>query len=171
MKGTIPKTLAVRRLIEESVPFDTVEYAYHGGGEVGLEAARALGVAPGLLFKSVVLEGSGGVIVAVVPSDRRVAVGKLMKAVGHRTRMAPVAPGRAETLTGYRVGGISPIGLKRTFTVCVHVSAFSAPVVYVNGGHRGWMISLSANALVSVTGAVVADIVEDVEDGAPSGGR
>ncbi len=155
------KTPALRQLDDASVSYELHPYDYHGEGEIGLEAAAALGVEPMKLLKAVILEGAEGHAVALVPSGRRVAPGKLMKALGQQSRMASVAPARAEYLTGYKVGGISPFGIRRQMTVCIDASAMSKSSVYVNAGRRGLMLAIAPQVLVSVVDAIVADIVED----------
>jgi Cys-tRNA(Pro)/Cys-tRNA(Cys) deacylase len=157
----VGKTPAARLLDGAGIPYTLHPYEYRGHGEIGLEAAAALGLDPKVLFKAVVFESASGAVLAAVPSDMRVAPGKLMKVLGQSARAAPVAPARAQTLTGYMVGGISPFALRRQMHVCVDASALSHMQVYVNAGRRGLIISLSPKDLAKATDAVVADIVED----------
>lgn len=159
---SIGKTPGIRALDDAGVSYRLRPYNYRGGGEIGLEAAAALNINPSLLFKAVVLEGPCGAVLAAVPSDRRVAPGKLMKALGQSARAEPVAPVRAQSLTGYLVGGISVLGLRHVSTICIDASALSRDLVYVNAGRRGLMVELSPRDLLAVANAVCADIVEDI---------
>jgi Cys-tRNA(Pro)/Cys-tRNA(Cys) deacylase len=162
MKG-IGNTPAMRLLDERGVPYRLHPYEYSDQGEIGLAAAAALGVDPRCLFKSVVLEGGDGTILAAVPSNSRVAPGKLMKCLGHSKRPAPVAPARAQVLTGYMVGGISPLGHRKKLYVCIDASAMQYSEIFVNAGRRGLMMSLNPQSLAETANAVVADIVQDAQ--------
>jgi Cys-tRNA(Pro)/Cys-tRNA(Cys) deacylase len=164
VKG-IGKTLATRALDAAGVGYDLHLYEYRDAGEIGLEAAAALGVEPKRLFKAVVLQDRGGSVLALVPSNRRVAPGKLMKALGRSNRPSPVAPARAQSLTGYLVGGISPLGLKHRLQICIDSTAFEHAFILANAGRRGLMMELSPQALAELAGAKVADIVEDSSAG------
>ncbi len=74
-------------------------------------------------------------------------------------------PADAERATGYVVGGISPVGQRRTLPTVLDDSALAFDTVYVSGGRRGLDLGLAPTDLVEVTGAVVAAI------GAAGGGR
>jgi Cys-tRNA(Pro)/Cys-tRNA(Cys) deacylase len=157
---TLGKTLAVRILDDAGVSYELHPYQYRAGGEIGLEAAAALSIDPTSLFKAVVLEGNDGAVVALVPSNRRVALGKLMKALRQTSRAAPVAPERAQFLSGYLVGGISPLGLRHDMTVCVDESIVVLDKFYMNAGRRGLMVAMPPDALLAITDAILADIVD-----------
>jgi Cys-tRNA(Pro)/Cys-tRNA(Cys) deacylase len=72
--------------------------------------------------------------------------------------MAP--PAAAERLTGYVVGGISPIGQRRKLATVMDASALQHNEVYVSGGRRGLDVSLRPADLVSVLSAAVAPIAK-----------
>ncbi len=163
MKG-IGKTPAMRVLDEHGASYRLHPYEYSDHGEIGLAAAAALGVAPQTLFKSVVFESKDGAILAAVPSDGRVAPGKLMKCLAHSNRPLPVAPAKAQALTGYMVGGISPLGHQRKLQVCIDESAILYDEIIVNAGRRGLMMSLRPQSLIEIANAVVADIVQNSQD-------
>jgi Cys-tRNA(Pro)/Cys-tRNA(Cys) deacylase len=67
-------------------------------------------------------------------------------------------PADAERVTGYVVGGISPVGQRRALPTVVDASAQDWPTVFVSAGRRGLEIELSAMDLVSVTSGVAAPI-------------
>lgn len=123
----------------------------------GLEAATALGVPPGQVFKTLLADGDGGLVVAVVPVDRQLDLKALAAALG-RKRLSMAEPATAERVTGYVVGGISPVGQKRALPTVVDSSALDLPTVFVSGGRRGLDLSLAPADLVTATQAQVAAI-------------
>lgn len=150
-----PATLALTRA---GVPFTTHTYRHDPGApSYGLEAAQELGLDPALVFKTLVVDADGTLVVAVVPVNSRLDLKALATAVGAK-RAAMADPAAAEKATGYVVGGISPIGQRRTLTAVLDASAAGRDVVYVSGGRRGLDIGVSAADLVAVTGATLATI-------------
>ena len=76
-----------------------------------------------------------------------------LKAVGKRAAMAD--PARAEKVTGYVAGGISPLGQRRALATYVDETAELWDTVYVSAGRRGLEIELAPGDLVALTGAEV----------------
>ncbi|HEY6014254.1 MAG TPA: YbaK/EbsC family protein, partial [Candidatus Limnocylindrales bacterium] len=78
---------------------------------------------------------------------------------GRRAELAD--PAVAERATGYVVGGISPLGTRRTLPVVVDASATARPTVLVSAGRRGIQLELAPADLVRLTGAIVASVARD----------
>jgi len=126
----------------------------------GLEAADALGLDPDAVFKTLLAEVDGELVVAVVPVSGQLDLKALASAVGGK-RAAMADPAVAERTTGYVVGGISPIGQRRRLRTVVDESASARPAVYVSGGRRGVDLGLDPADLVRVLDAQVARIGRD----------
>ncbi len=123
----------------------------------GLEAALALGVAPERVFKTLVAELDGTLVVGIVPVTRQLDLKALARALGgSKAAMAQVAA--AARATGYIAGGISPIGQKRRLSTALDDSALGQSTVLVSGGRRGLDVELNPSDLIAVTGAVTAPI-------------
>lgn len=123
----------------------------------GPEAATALGLDPGSVFKTLLAEVDGRLTVAVVPVTGRLDLKSLAAATGgKRAAMADVAV--AERATGYVAGGISPLGQKQALPTVVDETVYLYDEVYVSGGRRGLDIGLAPDDLVRLTGATVADL-------------
>jgi len=123
----------------------------------GLEAADALGLDPDAVFKTLLADVDGELVVAVVPVSGQLDLKALASAVGGK-RAAMADPAVAERTTGYVVGGISPIGQRRRLRTVVDESASARPAVYVSGGRRGVDLGLDPTDLVRVLDAQVARI-------------
>jgi Cys-tRNA(Pro)/Cys-tRNA(Cys) deacylase len=123
----------------------------------GQEAAEALGLADERVFKTLVVNVDDRFVVAVVPVSGELDLKKLAAAVGGR-KAAMAHPSEAERATGYVVGGISPLGLKRRLPVVVDRAATAWGTIFVSAGRRGLEIELAAADLVRLAGAQVASV-------------
>jgi Cys-tRNA(Pro)/Cys-tRNA(Cys) deacylase len=98
-------------------------------------------------------------VTAIVPVTGTVDTKALARALDvKRIDDCPVAT--AERLTGYVVGGISPLGHRTTSTTVLDLSALECEQIYVSGGRRGLEIRLSPTDLVEVTKARIAPIAQ-----------
>lgn len=134
-------------------------------GDVGYgkAAAEALGVDEQRVFKTLLVElsESGPNVprhaVGVVPVSGSLSLKSLAHAVGAK-RADMMNPAVAERLTGYVVGGISPFGQKKRLMTVVDESAIGHSTIFVSGGKRGLDIEIAPVDLLSVLGAVSAQI-------------
>lgn len=125
----------------------------------GEAVAAALGVAGDRLFKTLVALADGEPVVAVVPVDGSLDMKGFARAAGaKRAGMAP--PEVAERLTGYVVGGVSPLGMKRRLRMIADDAIEAHDTVFVSAGRRGLQVELSPGDLVALTGATVGPIAD-----------
>ncbi|MGB8021559.1 MAG: Cys-tRNA(Pro) deacylase [Candidatus Nanopelagicales bacterium] len=123
----------------------------------GAEAAQELGVEPERVFKTLLADVDGALVVGVVPVNAQLDLKLLASAVGgKRAAMAEVA--RAERATGYVAGGISPLGQRNEHPTVIDDSALEHATVLVSGGRRGLDIELSPGNLITLTNARIAPI-------------
>ncbi|WP_375449615.1 Cys-tRNA(Pro) deacylase [uncultured Devosia sp.] len=156
MRKTTPATIA---LTTAGVTFATATYDYDPGSDrVGLQAAAAMGVAPGVVFKTLMAEVDGKPVCVVVPSDEEVNMKKLAAAVGGK-HAAMMKPADAERLTGYKVGGISPLGQKRKVPTVVEETAVLLDEIFINGGQRGLQLRIKPEDAVAALAAMLADVI------------
>ena len=154
MSGT-PATVALRGA---GIPFTEHTYEHDPANtNFGLEAATALGLEPDRVFKTLMADVDGHLVVAIVPVTGKLDLKGLASAL-HGKRAAMADPALAERRTGYVVGGISPIGQKTAHPTVLDETAELWDTVYVSGGRRGFDIELTPADLVLATGAVLADI-------------
>ncbi|MGV8884211.1 MAG: Cys-tRNA(Pro) deacylase [Microbacteriaceae bacterium] len=123
----------------------------------GLEAAAALALDVERVFKTLLADVDGSLVVAIVPVSGTLDLKALATAVGgKKARMAD--PHLAERRTGYIVGGISPIGQKTRHTTVLDETGELFDTIFVSGGKRGFDIELAPRDLLAVTGATTAAI-------------
>ncbi len=152
-------TRATRMLDAAKIAFTVHSYDYDPHADaIGLQAAEALGEPPARVLKTLMAKVDGKPVLAILPSDRQVAMKKLAAALGGKSAemMKPVD---AERLSGYKVGGISPFGQMRTLPVVIEETAVSEPYVFVNGGQRGLQVRLAPADAVRLLNAKVTGIL------------
>ena len=152
-------TPAIRAAERAGIIFEVLEYVHRADAEsYGLEAAEALGLPPGMVFKTLVARMDGhGLIVGMVPVDRSLDLKALAAACGgKRAEMAQIA--EAERATGYVAGGISPIGQRRRLPAVLDSGALALERIAVSGGRRGLQICLAPADLMRLAGAGSAPI-------------
>jgi prolyl-tRNA editing enzyme YbaK/EbsC (Cys-tRNA(Pro) deacylase) len=59
-------------------------------------------------------------------------------------------PEVADRHSGYQVGGTSPFGLKRPMPICCEKSISELPLIYINGGARGFLVAINPVDLMRV---------------------
>ena len=159
-KGSVgtPATLALERA---GVEFTVHAYAHDPRStSYGLEAATALGLDPAEVFKTLLADVDGELVVAVVPVTGQLDLKALAAALGGR-KAAMADPVVAERTTGYVVGGISPVGQRKRLRTVLDASALAHRVVYVSAGRRGVDLAVAPADLVAVLDALIADIGRD----------
>jgi len=156
-------TPALRALADAHVPYVVHEYAIDdrsardGRHAYGREAAEALGVPPERVFKTLVATVDGRLVVGIVPVSGELDLRRLADAVGGR-RAEMAEPAAAERVTGYVVGGISPIGQRRASPAILDQSALAFTTILVSAGRRNLQVELAPADLVRLTGAAVSAI-------------
>lgn len=154
MAGT-PATVALTRA---GIPFTERSYVHDPAvTDFGKEAADALGVEPERVFKTLLADVDGRLVVGIVPVTGKLDLKALAAAVGGK-KAVMADPAVAERRTGYVVGGISPIGQKSAHPTVLDETAELWDTVFVSGGRRGLDLELTPGDLVRATSATLADI-------------
>ncbi|MGU3431523.1 aminoacyl-tRNA deacylase [Actinomycetes bacterium M1A6_2h] len=128
------------------------------GGEAVDQLASALAVSPAQIFKTLVVRAPDGTLaVAVLPVPHRLSTKAFATTLGvGKVVMADRT--EAERSTGYVLGGISPVGQRKSLRTVVDDSALHWPRILCSGGRRGLEIDLDPRDLVRVTAALVGPI-------------
>lgn len=144
-----PVTAAVRALRQAGVPFDNHPYDYIEDGGTARFAAET-GVDEHLVLKTLVMEDeNGNPLLVLMHGDRQVSTKALARQIGAKS-IQPCDPKMADRHSGYQVGGTSPFGTRHTMPVYCEESIAALPRIYVNGGRRGYIISMKATQLMRV---------------------
>ncbi|HJR07771.1 MAG TPA: Cys-tRNA(Pro) deacylase [Pyrinomonadaceae bacterium] len=141
-----PVTPAVRVLREKKVEFEPHLYNYEERGGTR-HSAESLGVDEHAIVKTLVMETEARKpLIVLMHGDREVSTKNLARAIGTKS-VQPCDPQTAQRHTGYMVGGTSPMGTRARLPVYVERTIFELPKIYINGGKRGFLVSINTQDL------------------------
>jgi Cys-tRNA(Pro) deacylase len=150
------KTPATAQLDAQRVRYQIHQFEYLEGGGTSHSSER-LGVDEHAVVKTLVFEDEDKQpLVVLMHGDRRVSTKQLARQLGKKT-VAACAPEVAQRHTGYLVGGTSPFGLKKALPIACERSITALPRLYINGGGRGFLVSLEPNELLRVLSPTLVD--------------
>lgn len=144
-----PITPAIRVLREKKVAFEphVFEYVEKGGTR---HSAEVLGVDEHSVIKTLIFEtNERKPLIVLQHGDLQVSTKNLARHLGVKT-VSPVAPEKANKLTGYLVGGTSPFGVKTKLPIYAEKTIFDLERIYINGGKRGFLVAISPQVLKEV---------------------
>lgn len=150
-------TPAIHFLRKHNVSFTEHEFRYqaHGGTRV---SARELGVDEHAVIKTLVMEDDAREpLLILMHGDRAVSIKQLARQA-NRKSIAPCAPTVAQRHTGYMVGGTSPFGTRKRLPVYMERSLLDLDRAYLNGGRRGFLVSLAPADIQRVLNAALVDV-------------
>ena len=158
MAGGTPATAALARA---GVPFVLHPYDHDPDSTAyGDEAARALGLDPGRIFKTLVVDlvaARSELAVAVVPVATQLDLKRFAAELGaKKASMAQRA--QVARSTGYIIGGVSPVAQKVPLPTLIDESAQLWETIFVSAGKRGLQVELFPTDLADVVQAGFADI-------------
>lgn len=108
-------------------------------------AAKALGVVPGRIAKSLAVRAGERTFLLVTRGDSRLDNRKCKDELGARPRM--LGPDETLELTGHPVGGVCPFGLKTALPVYMDVSLKAFDVVYPAAGSLNTSVEVGTERL------------------------
>ena len=123
------------------------------------QAADALGIAPGQIAKSIIFrrQSDDAAVLVITSGDRRVDEKKVDALVGATGRAdAAFVKGR----TGFSIGGVSPVAHAQPPVTLIDRELFRFDEIWAAAGHPQGVFKLRPQDLERLTGAPVADVVE-----------
>jgi Cys-tRNA(Pro) deacylase len=152
-----PITPAVRLLREKKVEFEPHLYDYVERGGTS-HSAEALGVDEHAVVKTLVMEAeTKRPFIVLMHGDREVSTKQLARHIGVKS-VHPCDFAEAQRHTGYLVGGTSPFGTRVHLHVYAERTIFELPVIYINGGKRGFLVSIEPRVLKEVLHAEEVEV-------------
>jgi prolyl-tRNA editing enzyme YbaK/EbsC (Cys-tRNA(Pro) deacylase) len=111
-------------------------------------AAKALGVEPGRIAKTLAVRAGDHLFLLVARGDARLDNRKCKDEFAARPRM--LGPEETFEITGHRVGGVCPFGLKSPLPVYLDVSLQAFDVVYPAGGSLNTSVEVPTERLFAL---------------------
>ncbi|WP_022850293.1 Cys-tRNA(Pro) deacylase [Limisalsivibrio acetivorans] len=149
MADKFPVTQAVRVFRKEKVDYEPFMYDYEEKGGTA-QSAEVLGVDEHNVIKTIIMEDEGGnPAIVLMHGDKEISAKNLARHIGVK-KMQPCQPDIANKHTGYIVGGTSPFGTKKKMRVYAEKTIFDRPVIFINGGKRGFLVSMKPSELERV---------------------
>ena len=146
---------SVRKWIAEHAP-DLPIIEVEGTTATVATAAESLGVAPGRIAKTLAVRAGDVTFLLVARGDARLDNRKCKDALGARPRM--LGPDETFELTGHKVGGVCPFGLKTPLPVYLDVSLQAFEVVYPAGGSLNTSVEVATDRLFDLVGERWVDL-------------
>ena len=157
MKLKIPSTSAVRLLKSKGIAYSSHFYKYEERGGTAV-SARELNVSEHSVIKTLVMEDDKRApLIVLMHGDRQVSTKSLARQIGART-ISSCAPEVANKHSGYIVGGTSPFGMKKTMPVYLEGTILDLDEIYINGGSRGFLVSIAPKVLLSLLDPVIVEV-------------
>ncbi|ENV77040.1 Cys-tRNA(Pro) deacylase [Acinetobacter ursingii] len=153
-------TPACKLLKTNKIEYSTHEYEHDPNAKsFGLEAAEKLNLDVEEVFKTLLVTDDKNHYVTILPVNHQLNLKKVAAALGCK-KLHMADPKDAERLTGYLVGGISPLGQKKRLKTVIDASAEMKTKIYVSGGKRGLDIGVAPQAIAKILDAQFVDILD-----------
>jgi len=148
-------TRGIQSLRAAGIDHEVLTYRYDRMG--ARLAADAIGLPHDVVLKSLVFRADGSFLFVLLSGSANVSTRKVGRLTGHK-HVEAASPRDAERVTGYRVGGISPLGSRRHLQVILDETTAASEHLVINAGSRGVLVRLTTADLIRITKAIVSDV-------------
>jgi Cys-tRNA(Pro) deacylase len=121
------------------------------------DAARAVGVPPEEILKSILLLSDEEPVLALMSGPNRVDMGKIKTRLGVR-KVYMARPEWVFRFSGYKVGGVPPVGYENQPLTLLDESLFQYDTVWAAAGTDHAFFPVEPDELLRLTGGTVCDI-------------
>jgi Cys-tRNA(Pro) deacylase len=152
-----PVTPAIHFLRERGIEFTPHVYDYEERGGTAI-SSKKLGIPENIVIKTLIMQmESKDPLIILMHGDKQVSLKELARVIGAKT-ISPCPPEIANRHSGYQVGGTSPFGTRRKMPIYLQESVASLEKIYINGGGKGFLISLDPRDLIRILAPTLVDV-------------
>ena len=160
LKDKPPITSAIRVLKQNKVQYRELFYDYVEKGGTSHLAAE-LDVDEHLTVKTLIFETDAKKpFIILMHGDKSVSTKNMARQLGVKS-VKPCEPEVAEHNSGYHCGGTSPFGTRRRMPIYVERTILELEKIYINAGHRGYVLEMAPSELVRVLQPTPVDVAID----------
>ncbi|WP_277587359.1 Cys-tRNA(Pro) deacylase [Psychrobacillus antarcticus] len=154
------KTNAVRKIEQQKITFELIEYELTGEELDGVTVADKIGYPVFVVYKTLlVTAGTNKHYVCIIPVHNELNLKEVAKVVGEKkVELLPLK--ELQSTTGYIRGGCSPIGMKKLLPTWIDASAEGLDFILVSGGKIGLQVKLNPHDLLQLTNGRIATIIK-----------
>ena len=123
------------------------------------DAATALGCSVGAIVKSLLFRVNESFILCLVSGDKRCSLNKLKKILDEKD-VSMAKPDQVKKITGYTIGGVSPVGHLNKLKIYVDTNLERFTNVFAAAGHPNCVFEIEFNQLTNLTNGQMEEIAE-----------
>ena len=113
----------------------------------------------GAIVKSLLIKTDDTFVLCLISGDKRCSLNKLKKITGKKDVCMANAES-VKTLTGFTIGGVSPIGLNNKIEIMIDNQLSRFKDIYAAAGHPNAIFKIDLENLVRITSGKIMEISE-----------
>ena len=156
-RDKVPATQAIRMLKLHKVKFipHLYKYADKGGTKT---SAKELQLDEHQIIKTLVMEDEHQKpFIILMHGDCEVSLKHLARQLKVK-KISPCSPAKADNVTGYQTGGISPFGTKQELPIYLEETIANLERLIINGGRRGLLVEIAPADLVTILNPTIVSV-------------
>ena len=124
-----------------------------------LEAATSLSCEVGAIVKSLLFKTENSFILCLIAGDKKGSLNKIKKTLNIKD-VSMADADDVKNITGYTIGGVSPIGHLKTIDIFIDNSLERFPSLFAAAGHPNCIFKIDFKNLQKITNGLIKDITE-----------
>ena len=124
-----------------------------------IEAASSLGCEVGAIVKSLLFKTNDTFTLCLVAGDKKASLNKIKKILNIKD-VSMASANEVKNVTGYSIGGVSPIGYYDKINIFIDNSLKRFTSVFAAAGHPNCVFKISFDDLKKITNGSIEDIIE-----------
>ena len=123
------------------------------------EAATALGCNVGAIVKSLLFRAEDNFVLCLISGDKRCSL-KTLKKILNKNDVSMAYPDDVKKITGFTIGGVSPVGLLNKVKIYVDTNLERFTTVFAAAGHPNCIFKIEFKELIKLTSGEIKEITE-----------